>query len=60
VKHEEIYDKHADRTAKPKRKKFKEGQDRDARHRRIGFKNYVRQLEENLLEDDLPNDEPAV
>jgi hypothetical protein len=54
MKHSEIYDKHADRRkggSKPK--KFKESKDLDARHRRASFKNYVRELEDELLEDDL-------
>lgn len=52
MKHAEIYDKHEDRKAKPPKKKFKESVDRDARQRRVSFKNYVRELEEELLDDD--------
>lgn len=55
MKHEEIYDKHVDnrKCAKAPKKKFKEGMDRDARRQRLSFKNYVRELEEEFLEDDL-------
>lgn len=42
---------HIDNRA-PKRKKVKE-HDESARHRRTSFKQYLRQLEEELLEDDL-------
>jgi hypothetical protein len=38
-----------------KRKKVKE-HDEGARHRRTSFKQYLRQLEEELLEDDLAGD----
>lgn len=57
MKHAEIYDKHADRKNKPPKKKFKESVDRDARRRRVSFKNYVRELEEDFLEDDLDDDQ---
>jgi hypothetical protein len=57
VKHEEIYDKHADRKSKPPRKKFKESQDHDARQRRVSFKNYVRELEEDFLDAELDSDD---
>jgi len=53
VKHDEIYDKHADRKNKAPKKKFKESTDPAARQRRVSFKNYVRALEEELLDDDL-------
>jgi hypothetical protein len=57
MKHSEIYDKHADRRKScGKPKKFKEGKDLDARQRRVSFKNYVRALEEELLEQDLNTD----
>ena len=54
MKHSDIYDKHADhrKSSKPK-KKFNEGSDFENRKRRVSFKNYVRELEEELLEDDL-------
>ena len=52
MKHDEIYDKHANRKMSPPRKKFTEQKDRDARLRCASFKNYVRELEENLLIDD--------
>lgn len=58
MKHDEIYDKHADRKAKPPRKKFKEAVDRDARQRRLSFKNYVRELEEDFLDAELDLDQP--
>lgn len=58
MKHDEIYDKHADRKSKPPRKKFKESQDRDARQRRVSFKNYVRELEEDFLEEELDATDP--
>lgn len=52
MKHDEIYDKHADRKhAKGPKKKFKESNDPAARARRVSFKSYVRELEEELLED---------
>jgi hypothetical protein len=60
VKHDEIYDKHADRKSKPPRRKFAENKDRDARLRRVSFKNYVRELEEDLLEVDLGTDDSKV
>lgn len=55
MKHSDIYDKHADnrKVDKPKRKKFVEGRDFEARKRRVSFKNYVRDLEEEFLEDEL-------
>lgn len=54
MKHSEIYDKHSDRRkGNGKLKKFKEGKDSDARRVRVSFKNYVRELEEELLEQDL-------
>ena len=46
---------HIDNRA-PKRKKIKEHDDL-ARHRRNSFKQYLRQLEEELLEDDLNADD---
>jgi len=45
---------HIDNRAQ-KRKKVKE-HDEAARHRRTSFKQYLRQLEEELLEDDLADD----
>jgi hypothetical protein len=57
MKHAEIYDKHESRKDKAPKKKFKESVDRDARHRRVSFKNYVRELEEEFLEDDLDADD---
>ncbi len=54
MKHAEIYDKHADtRKSRGSKKKFKENFDPAARQRRVSFKNYVRELEEELLDDDL-------
>lgn len=53
MKHQEIYDKHSDQRKGNGRKKFKEGVDKMARKARVSFKNYVRELEEELLEDDL-------
>ena len=58
MKHSEIYDKHADHRKGAGKKKFKESKDRDARLRRVNFKNYVRELEEDLLEHDLHADDP--
>ena len=58
MKHSEIYDKHADHRKGAGKQKFKEHKDRDARQRRLNFKNYVRELEEELLEDDLEVDDP--
>lgn len=46
---------HIDNRA-PKRKKVKE-HDELARQRRTSFKQYLRQLEEELLEDDLTADD---
>lgn len=38
----------------PKRKKYvAEGQDNDSRYRRITFKHYMQELEEELLEQEL-------
>lgn len=37
----------------PRRKKANESEDILARKRRVTFKNYIRELEEDLLEDDL-------
>jgi len=42
---------------KPKRKKLKEGNDPLSRARRVTFKNYLREVEEELLEADLENAE---
>lgn len=53
MKHTEIYDKHADRRSKKPKKKFTEANDRLARKQRVSFKNYVRELDEALLEEDL-------
>ncbi len=59
MKRSEIYDKHADhrKKAKAPKRKLGEGRDLDNRHQRISFKNYVRALEEELLEDDLEADD---
>jgi hypothetical protein len=59
MKHSEIYDKHVDnrKSNKAPKKKFKEGMDRDARRQRVSFKNYVRELGEELLDDDLDVDD---
>ena len=40
----------------PRRKKTHESEDILARKRRVTFKNYIRELEEELLEDDLEDD----
>lgn len=40
-----------------RRKKVNESEDLLARKRRVTFKNYIRELEEDLLEDDLEEDE---
>lgn len=42
---------------KSKRKKLKEGVDPLSRARRVTFKNYLLEVEEDLLEDDLENAE---
>ena len=54
MKHDEIYDKHVDqrKKAKFKKKKTNESRDFEARKQRVSFKNYVRQVEEELLEDE--------
>ncbi len=60
MKHDEFYDKHADhrKSAKmPAKKKFKESIDKDARMKRVSFKNYVRSLDEQLHEQDSYNDD---
>ncbi|MBT9137642.1 MAG: hypothetical protein DDT31_00180 [Syntrophomonadaceae bacterium] len=59
MKHGEIYDKHTDlrKSAKGTKKKFKESLDRDARLRRISFKNYVRDLNEDFIDDTQDIDE---
>ncbi len=62
MKRSEIYDKHIDhrkKAVKPKRK-VNEGRDSENRFERISFKNYVRALEEELLEDDLEADDDEV
>lgn len=41
------------RSTGPRRKKVTEGADILARKRRVTFKNYIRELEEELLEADL-------
>lgn len=58
LRHGEIYDKHVDRRKSSKhKKKFNENYDREARKRRVSFKNYVREIEEHLLEqDESPDD----
>lgn len=53
MKHSDIYDKHADHRKSTKPKKAGDARDMDSRRRRASFKNYVRELEEELLEDDL-------
>lgn len=58
MKHAEIYDKHEDRKNKGPKKKFKESMDREARQRRVSFKNYVRELEEDLLDQETDLDDP--
>lgn len=40
-----------------RRKKTNESEDILARKRRVTFKNYLREVEEDLLEDDLEEDE---
>ena len=59
MKHAEIYDKHVDtrKINKAPKKKFKESIDRDARQRRLSFKNYVRDVEDEFLEDELAADD---
>lgn len=60
MKHDEIYEKHADHRKKahaPKKRKLKESADRESRHQRVSFKNYVRELEEQFLEDELASDD---
>jgi len=54
MKHDEFYDKHADhrKCAKAPKKKFKESIDKEARMKRISFKNYVRSLDEQMQEED--------
>jgi len=44
----------------PRRKKTNESEDDLARKRRVTFKNYIRELEEDLLEDDLDVEEDDV
>lgn len=58
MKRSEIYDKHADhrKKAKAPKRKLGEGRETGNRHERISFKNYVRSLEEELLENDLGAD----
>jgi len=45
---------------KPKHKKLKEGNDPLSRARRVTFKNYLREVEEELLEADLETAEEPV
>lgn len=56
MKHDEIYDKHDDRRKAPKKKKPKE-HDKWDRKARVSFKNYVRQLHDDDLEDEM--DDPT-
>jgi hypothetical protein len=57
MKHEELFNKHAPRSHGPTardRRRFQDGVDRRAeRARRASFKNYLRNLEEDLAEEDL-------
>jgi len=53
LKHDEIYDKHAPRLPKQGKKRKNKDSLSESRYQRISFKNYVRELEEELLEDDL-------
>ena len=53
MKHSEIYDKHADRKVASKPKKRKQESDQWDRKARVSFKNYVRNLKQADLEEDL-------
>lgn len=54
MKHAEIYDKHADQRKRTKHKKKKLGEhDEWDRRARTSFKNYVRDLRQAELEDEL-------
>lgn len=54
MKHTEIYDKHVDRRKAVKSKKKRGGdQDNWDRKARVSFKNYVRDIRQAELEDDL-------
>lgn len=58
MKHSEIYDKHQDRRKDVKAKKKKPGeQDRWDRKARVSFKNYVRQVRDNELAEELDEDD---
>lgn len=57
MKRDEIYDKHADRRksqhVKPKKRKQGDWEDRQSR---VSFKNYIRQVRDKELEEDLDDD----
>jgi hypothetical protein len=57
MKHDEIYDKHSDhrKSAKTPKKKDKKG-DPGERKSRVSFKNYVRQLRDDELANEDPDD----
>lgn len=58
MKKTELFDKHSDRRKAPKKKKFNGDEDfRSKREERISFKNYIRELEESMIDDydDLDN-----
>lgn len=57
MKHQELFNKHAPRSHGPTtrdKRRMQESSDRTAeRKRRASFKNYLRDLEEDLYEEDL-------
>lgn len=55
MKNIELFDKHVDRRKAPKKKQrtFEKEDTATSRAARVSFKNYIRELEESLLDDDL-------
>lgn len=55
MKHTEIYDKHTDqrKSSRSPKRRTSEGLEFDARRRRASFKNFIREIEDELLNDDL-------
>lgn len=55
MKHEDFYDKHVDNrksVKKHKKKYFNENAEPEKRIERVSFKNYMRAIEEELLDTD--------
>lgn len=52
MKNDELFDKHADnrKSKKGKKKTFAKNEEPSARAQRVSFKNYIREVEESLLD----------